>query len=388
MVCFHKYPISTLSFYFIPYSFFSKFYEKQIEEYKLTTNNDEREITLLTSQTRKCQNDIDSLREQVEASSEHISELKRKLSKSDSEIKLWKSKYETEACPKIDDLDEENKKLKSKFDEHEKTLADYETKISLLKKQKYKLSNELKESKQNIDEQTRINLDKSKKNKEQSDILEKLRRQIEDLKEQLEKKRKEINYIDNDFVHVKKENEDLKNQVDSFKHEIANLQSKFSKHSEDLSILEMKNLELETQKKKIETEKDDLIQTVDDLEFSHEKANTRYNTLYADYEKIRVDLEQKVEEKENEARDVAQKLQTLIDTERSKLEFEQKCSNELKRYIILKLLEIRHISFLIFSDPTRNFRTLYMILKWLWIIQTGKAKEIEYPKSIKFQAEF
>ena len=81
-------------------------------------------------------------------------------------------------------------------------------------------------------------------------------------------------------------------------------------------------------------EKDDLIQTVDDLEFSHEKANARYNTLYADYEKSRVDFEQKVEEKENEARDVAQKLQTLIDTERSKLEFEQKCSNDLKRYII------------------------------------------------------
>ena len=337
MVCFHKYPISTWSFYFISYSFFSKFYEKQIEEYKLTTNNDEREITLLTSQTRKFQNDTDSLREQVEASSEHISELKRKLSKSDSEIKLWKSKYETEACPKIDDLDEENVKLKSKFDEHEKTLADYETKISILKKQKYKLSNELKESKQHIDEQTRINLDKSKKNKEQSDILEKFRRQIEDLKEELEKKRKEINCIDNDFVHVKKENEDLKNQVDSLKHEIANLQSKFSKYSEDLSILEMKNMELETQKKKIETEKDDLIQTVDDLEFSHEKANTRYNTLYADYEKSRVDFEQKVEEKENEARDVAQKLQTIIDTERSKLEFEQKCSNDLKRYIKIKL---------------------------------------------------
>ena len=86
---------------------------------------------MLTSQSRKLQNELDALKEQFESGNEKISELKRKNVKAEAELKLWKSKMENEALPKIDELEEENVKLKSKFDLNEQTFAELETKIVL-----------------------------------------------------------------------------------------------------------------------------------------------------------------------------------------------------------------------------------------------------------------
>ena len=106
----------------------SKAYESQLDEYKLTANNDEREIVSLSAQCRALQHESEMTKEQLENSSEAVSDLKRKLAKANADSKLWKTKYEADALSRIDEIEQQNSKLKSKLVEEEHLREDFNSK--------------------------------------------------------------------------------------------------------------------------------------------------------------------------------------------------------------------------------------------------------------------
>ena len=246
-------------------------------------------------------------------------------------MKLWKTKMENEAQPKIDELEDENAKLKSICDLNEQTLTELEAKIALLKKQKHKLFDDSKQSKADAENEKRKHDEKVKKLKEASSANEKLKVQIEDLKNEIESSRREILLSSNELNKVTHENMNLQNQVELLKKEAENHQSKLTSQAEDLLLMDGKFLDIESQKKKIEIEKDDLILTVDDLEFALEKAKVKIDTLMREQEHIKTEMDQRLDDKENEIKAVMQNSQNQLNSERSKLIIEQKTCSELKR---------------------------------------------------------
>ena len=309
----------------------SQKYEKQIEEFIISSNNDDREISLLTSQSRKLQNELDALKEQLEFGNEKISELKRKNVKTEAEMKLWRTKMENEAQPKIDELEEENAKLRSKYDLNEHTFAEFEAKIALLKKRNHKLFDDGKQLKADAEINKRKYDEKVKKLKEVSSFNEKLKVQIEDLKHEIESSRRENLLNSNELNKIIHENTNLQNQVDLLKKEAENLQTKVTSQAEDLLLNDGKILDIESQKKKIEIERDDLILALDDLEFSLEKAKVKNDTLMRDHEHFKSEVDQRLDDKENEIKVLMQNSQSQLNSERSKLCIEQKTCTELKR---------------------------------------------------------
>ena len=315
---------------FIYYNF-SKVFAQQIEEFKISSNNYDRELSTITNQCRKYQNEIDASKEQLERSNEHISEYKRKLSKSDSELKMWRTKYETEASQKIDELEEENMNLKSRFDHNESITEDLQNKISILKKQKGKLASELTDLKQEKEVQMKNVEEKVRKLKEMIVKNEQCKKQMSDLNEDLEIIKRENIQQGSEKIQYKRENENMLHQIELFKNEISTLQSNLMKHNDEIHLMDAKVLELDAIKKKLEAEKDDLTATVDDLEFSLNKVNSRYNLLQKELEKAKSEFEKMMEEKDTDSKNAIQKIQYLLETEKSKLESEQKINSELKR---------------------------------------------------------
>ena len=298
---------------------------------KVVANNDEREISLLTSHNRKLQNETDALKEQLDQSLENVSELKKKLSKSESEGKLWKTKYENESLPKIDELEEDNMKLKERVDVVEHTIEESNMKISTLKKQKTRLTADIKDVKLEIEDQKKHTEDKVKKIKDLLVANERLKIQAEDLKIEIENLRRDNNLLNTENSKRKQDFESISQQNNLQKNENANLQNKISKQCEEISLLDFKIMELDQMKKKIESEKEDLAMAMDDLEFAMDKSNTKYNNLVIEHEKQRYDLEQRMEERDLENRSSIQKMQNLIEIEKSKFAVEEKRVLELKR---------------------------------------------------------
>ena len=312
--------------------FCSKSYEKQIEEFKLNSNNDERQISSLTGHCRKLQNDLDALRELNERSNENISELKRKLAKTESESKLWKTKYEAEAVSKIEELEDENTKLRARIEESDVNRMEVESKLAAMKKKKIKALDELKEAKQETEFHIRKLDDGHRRVQDLTHTNQKLTSEIENLKLNLETSRRDIIGGQSEVNRLKMENEDLKHQVEVYREENAMNETKMMKHQEDLKYLDRKILELEQLKKRSDTEKDDLILAMDDLEFALDKAENKYCTVTKEAEKIRAECDLKIEEKEQEGRHTAIKLQALLDAEKCKSDNDMKNYNEAIRF--------------------------------------------------------
>ena len=318
---------------FWKYYFNSKGYEKQIEEFKLNSNNDAREISSLTGHCRKVQNDCESLRESNERSNEKISELNRKLAKAESEAKLWKTKHEAEAVNKIEELEEENNKLRAKIDENEILRLESESRLSAMKKKNVKVIDELKHTKQEAEYQVRKLDESSKKVQDLNLAKEKLKSETEKLKDDLAMSRRDIISSQSEHNKVKMENEDLRHQVEVYKEESGLNQSKLMKSNEEQQYMEKKILELEQLKKRVETEKDDLIIALDDLECALDKAENKYSSITKEVEKMRAEYEEKIEEKEHESRQIMIKLQSLLEAEKFKSENDMKTFNETIRLI-------------------------------------------------------
>ena len=67
------------------------------------------------------------------------------LSKAQSEIQLWRSRYETEGLGRVEELEGGNSKLKARVGEAEETIDSLQTKIANVDKSKNRIAQELEE---------------------------------------------------------------------------------------------------------------------------------------------------------------------------------------------------------------------------------------------------
>merc|ERR1711988_1883935 len=75
----------------------------------------------------------------IEEESEKKSDALKALSKSHAEIQLWRSKFETEALGRIDELEGSKQKLSARLIEAEETIETLNQKVASTEKTKHRL---------------------------------------------------------------------------------------------------------------------------------------------------------------------------------------------------------------------------------------------------------
>ena len=88
---------------------------------------------------------LEKAKERIEEESEKKSDALKALSKAQAEIQLWKSKFETEAMGRIDELDGSRQKLNARLQEAEETIESLNQKVSSTEKTKHRLETELED---------------------------------------------------------------------------------------------------------------------------------------------------------------------------------------------------------------------------------------------------
>jgi uncharacterized coiled-coil protein SlyX len=83
------------------------------------------------------------LKQRIEEESEKKSDALKALSKSQAEIQLWRSKFETEGLGRIDELEASKTKLTARLSEAEETIDSLNQKIASTEKTKHRLEAEL-----------------------------------------------------------------------------------------------------------------------------------------------------------------------------------------------------------------------------------------------------
>ncbi|CAB1342077.1 unnamed protein product [Coregonus sp. 'balchen'] len=122
--------------------------------------------------------DCDLLREQYEEEQESKAELQRSMSKANSEVALWRTKYETDATQRTEELEEAKKKLALRLQEAEEAVEANNSKCSSLEKTKQRLQGEVEDLMMDVERanSAAATLDKKQINfdKEIMDLTEKL----------------------------------------------------------------------------------------------------------------------------------------------------------------------------------------------------------------------
>merc|ERR1719410_1599731 len=89
--------------------------------------------------------ECENLKMRIDEEADKKNDALKALSKAQAEIQLWKSKYETEALGRIDELEGGKAKLASRVMEAEETIDSLNTKIAATEKSKHRLETELEE---------------------------------------------------------------------------------------------------------------------------------------------------------------------------------------------------------------------------------------------------
>ena len=115
----------------------------QLDDTKHLGDSEARERAVLLSKFKNLNTDMDNVRMRIEEESEKKSDSMRALSKAQAEIQLWRSKYETEAMGKIEELESGQCKLKARLTEAEETIETLTQKAASTEKTKIRLEGEL-----------------------------------------------------------------------------------------------------------------------------------------------------------------------------------------------------------------------------------------------------
>ena len=185
----------------------------------------------MSGHCKTLQHDTEMMKEQLENSSDIIADLKRQLGKADAESKLWKTKYESDALSRMDEIGDQNSKLKILLSEAEQEKENLTFKCEALHKCKQQLSLNLIEVKADLEN---YKISNSALEKKVSEIDEHNERQKNDLKtahEQFVQAERETKSNSAELVKLRTMNESLSESVNCHKQENVDLENEIEKLS-------------------------------------------------------------------------------------------------------------------------------------------------------------
>merc|ERR1719350_490885 len=117
----------------------------QLEDTKRLADAESRDRASLLTKYKNLATDCENMKMRIEEEAERKNDSLRALSKAQAEIQLWKSKFETEALSRIDELEGNKSKLGARVVEAEETIESLNTKIAATEKIKHRIEGELED---------------------------------------------------------------------------------------------------------------------------------------------------------------------------------------------------------------------------------------------------
>ncbi|TFJ97332.1 Complement C1q subcomponent subunit A [Platysternon megacephalum] len=215
---------------------------------------------------QSARHDCDLLREQYEEETEAKAELQRSLSKANSEVAQWRTKYETDAIQRTEELEEAKKKLAQRLQEAEEAVEAVNAKCSSLEKTKHRLQNEIEDLMVDVERSNAAAAALDKKQRNFDKILSEWKQKFEESQTELESSQKEARSLSTELFKLKNAYEESLEHLETFKRENKNLQEEISDLTEQLGEGGKNLHELEKVRKQLEAEKMELQAALEEAE--------------------------------------------------------------------------------------------------------------------------
>ncbi|TWW73348.1 Myosin-7 Myosin heavy chain 7 [Takifugu flavidus] len=285
----------------------------------------------LAHAVQSARHDCDLLREQYEEEQEAKAELQRSMSKANSEVAQWRTKYETDAIQRTEELEEAKKKLAQRLQEAEEAVEAVNAKCSSLEKTKHRLQNEIEDLMVDVERSNAAAAALDKKQRNFDKILAEWKQKYEESQSELESSQKEARSLSTELFKLKNSYEESLENLETMKRENKNLQEELSDLTEQIGEGAKSIHELEKIRKQLEQEKSELQTSLEEAEASLEHEEGKILRIQLEFNQIKADIERKLAEKDEEMEQAKRNQQRIVDSLQSSLESETRSRNEALR---------------------------------------------------------
>ncbi|KAJ3594902.1 hypothetical protein NHX12_004207 [Muraenolepis orangiensis] len=285
----------------------------------------------LAHAVQSSRHDCDLLREQYEEEQEAKAELQRSMSKANSEVAQWRTKYETDAIQRTEELEEAKKKLTQRLQDAEEAVEAVNAKCSSLEKTKHRLQNEIEDLMVDVERSNAAAAALDKKQRNFDKVLSEWKQKYEESQCELEGSQKEARCLSTELFKLKNSYEESLDHLETMKRENKNLQEEVSDLTEQLGEGAKTIHELEKIRKQMEQEKSEIQAALEEAEASLEHEEGKILRAQLEFNQIKADIDRKLVEKDEEMDQCKKNMQRTIDTLQSSLESETRSRNEALR---------------------------------------------------------
>ena len=270
------------------------------EELRRNLEDETKSKTQLAHQVQATQHDYDLLKEQAEEEIESKNEMQRQLSKINGEVGHWKTKYETDAVQRTEELEDAKKKLSTRLGEAEESVEAALAKCSSMEKSKGRLQGEIEDLTIELERANAACTALEKKQRSFDKVLQEHKEKQELLMAEFEDTQKLCRESGNEKFKLQNAFEESLESLESSKRENKLLQEDISELNDQLGEGGKSIHSLEKAKRSLEVERNELVAAFEETENSIETEEAKTLRLVVETTHIKNDFERRMQEKEEE----------------------------------------------------------------------------------------
>merc|ERR1719434_87374 len=302
---------------------------RQIEETENAIGNLSKNKMLST----ECEN----LKMRIDEEADKKNDVLKALSKAQAEIQLWKSKYETEALGRIDELEGGKAKLSSRVTEAEETIDSLNQKVASTEKTKHRLETELEDLQLEYERVHAAAIITERRGKNFDKVVGEWKAKADDLHAEIEASQKENRNFSSEVFRLKAGYDETMEQLDVVKRENKNLADEIKDLLDQLGDGGRSIHELDKQRRRLETEKEELQSALEEAEGALEAEENKVLRAALELGQTKQEIDRRIAEKEEEFNNTRKNHARAMESMAASMETEQKAKAEALR--IKKKLE-------------------------------------------------
>merc|ERR1712051_858171 len=287
-----------------------------------------RDRAALVAKFKNLNTELENLKDRIEEESEKKSDALKALSKSNAEIQLWKSKFETEGMGRIDELEGGKQKLSARLMEAEETIETLNQKVASAEKTKHRLETELEDLQLEYERVHAAAIITEKRGRNFDKVIGEWKAKSDDLVAEVDASHKETRNYSSELFRLKAAWDETTQQLDIVKRENKNLADEIKDLLDQLGDGGCSIHELDKQRRRLEVEKEELQAALEEAEAALEQEENKVLRAQLELGQVRQEIDRKISEKEEEFDNTRKNHQRAMDSLAASLEGEQRAKAE------------------------------------------------------------
>ncbi|XP_071330359.1 myosin-16-like [Trachinotus anak] len=303
----------------------------QIDELKRQVDEENKGRNTAVVALANARHDLSLLKEQLEEESEARGELQRLVSKLNADVTSWRSKYETDAIHRTEELEETKRKLAVRLQEAEEAAEAAQAKAASLEKVKQRLQGEVEDLTIDLEKSNAAAAALDKKQRVFDKLAAEWSQKNEELQLELDNSQRESRSYMTELYKLKTAFEESQDHIETVRKENKTLSEEIKELVDQLGEGGRSVHELQKAKKKLEVEKEELQLALEEAEASLEVEEGKLVRVQLELAQVKADIDRRIHEKEEEFEVTRKNHARAVESLQASLEAEAKGRAEALR---------------------------------------------------------